>query len=69
MRKLLLLRHGQSIWNLNNIFTGWTNVELAPQGIIEAKLVGQLLKEQHINIDICFSSYLKRAIRSQWIVL
>ena len=69
MRKLLLLRHGQSLWNLNNIFTGWTNVDLAPHGIKEAKLVGQLLKEQHIDIDICFSSYLKRAIRSQWIVL
>lgn len=66
---LLLLRHGQSMWNLNNIFTGWTDVDLAPQGIEEAKLVGRLLKEKHIDLDICFSSYLKRAIHSQWIVL
>lgn len=69
MGKLLLARHGLSMWNLNNIFTGWTDVDLAPQGIEEAKLMGQLLKEKRIDIDICFSSYLKRAIHSQWIIL
>lgn len=69
MAKLLLVRHGQSLWNLNNMFTGWTDIDLAPQGIIEAQALGQLLKKKQIVIDICFSSYLKRAIHTQWILL
>ncbi|WP_431160771.1 2,3-bisphosphoglycerate-dependent phosphoglycerate mutase [Flagellimonas beolgyonensis] len=69
MGKLILLRHGQSMWNLENKFTGWTDVDLAPQGIKEAKAVGRLLKGSHVEIDRCFSSYLKRAIRTQWLVL
>ncbi len=69
MGKLILVRHGKSLWNLENRFTGWTNVDLAPQGIEEAKAAGELLKQNHIDIDICFSSYLKRAIRTQWLIL
>ncbi len=69
MGNLILVRRGQSLWNLENRFTGWTNVDLSAQGIEEARRVGQLFKENHINIDICFSSYLKRAIRTQWTIL
>lgn len=69
MGKLILIRHGQSVWNVENRFTGWTDVDLAPQGIQEAKAAGELLKQNHIDIDICFSSYLKRAIRTQWLIL
>jgi 2,3-bisphosphoglycerate-dependent phosphoglycerate mutase len=67
--KLILVRHGKSIWNIENVFTGWTNVDLAPEGIIEAEAAGHLIKDHFLNIDICFSSYLKRAIRTNWIVL
>lgn len=69
MGNLILVRHGQSLWNLENRFTGWTNVDLSAQGIEEAQRVGQLFKENHIDLDICFSSYLKRAIRTQWTIL
>jgi 2,3-bisphosphoglycerate-dependent phosphoglycerate mutase len=69
MGKLILIRHGKSIWNVDNIFTGWTDVDLAPQGFEEAKKAGELLKKNNLQIDICFSSFLKRAIRTNWIIL
>jgi len=69
MGKLILVRHGKSLWNVENIFTGWTDIDLAPQGVEEAKRAGELLKKNDVAIDICFSSFLKRAIRTNWIVL
>ena len=61
MGKLILLRHGQSQWNLENRFTGWEDVPLTKEGILEAKKAGQLMKKNNISIDIIFSSVLKRA--------
>ena len=61
MSKLILLRHGQSQWNLENRFTGWTDVSLTEKGIKEAQSAGELMKKNNINIDIIFSSLLKRA--------
>tara|TARA_R110002167_G_scaffold222295_1_gene427217 strand:+ start:1985 stop:2674 length:690 start_codon:yes stop_codon:yes gene_type:complete len=69
MGKLILIRHGQSLWNLANIFTGWTDVNLAPQGLKEAEKAGLTLKKKNLSVDICFSSFLKRAIRTNWIIL
>jgi len=69
MGKLILVRHGKSFWNIENIFTGWTDIDLAEQGVEEAKKAGELLKENNIEVSICFSSYLKRAIRTNWIIL
>jgi len=62
--KLVLLRHGQSIWNKENKFTGWTDVDLSKQGIEEAKEAGRLLKKENIHFDIAFTSVLKRAINT-----
>ncbi len=62
MSKLVLLRHGQSQWNLENRFTGWKDIELSENGILEAKKSGRLLKEKNIPIDVVYSSGLKRAI-------
>ena len=62
MSKLVLLRHGQSQWNLENRFTGWKDIELSENGILEAKESGRLIKEKNIPIDIVYSSELKRAI-------
>jgi len=67
--RLVLLRHGQSDWNLKNLFTGWTDVDLTEQGRKEAMLAGQTLKEQGFEFDIAFTSVLTRAIRTLWIVL
>ena len=61
MIKLVLVRHGQSVWNLENKFTGWTDVELSEQGIKEAKEAGKILKEQGFHFDLAFTSVLKRA--------
>ncbi len=61
MVKLVLIRHGQSEWNLKNLFTGWTDVELSEQGVKEAHEAGKLLKEKGYSFDIAFSSVLKRA--------
>ena len=61
MKTLVLLRHGQSAWNLENRFTGWTDVDLTPQGIEEAKAAGRLMKEQGLHFDLAYTSYLKRA--------
>ena len=69
MGKLILVRHGKSIWNMENIFTGWTDVDLASQGIEEAKIAGEIIKDHSVNIDICFSSYLKRAIKTASIIM
>jgi 2,3-bisphosphoglycerate-dependent phosphoglycerate mutase len=67
--KLLLLRHGQSIWNLENLFTGWIDIDLSEQGRQEALEAGRLLKAEGIAFDIAFTSVLKRAIRTLWMVL
>jgi len=69
MHKLILLRHGESDWNRENRFTGWTDVDLSEAGIREARRAGQVLLEQKYTFDIAFTSVLKRAIRTLWIVL
>lgn len=69
MPRLILLRHGQSVWNRDAIFTGWTDVDLCDNGITEAKRAAELLKENNIQFDQCFTSYLHRAIHTLWIVL
>lgn len=69
MERLVLLRHGQSIWNLENKFTGWTDVDLSKQGIQEARNAGELLKAEGFSFDMAYTSVLKRAIRTLWIVL
>jgi 2,3-bisphosphoglycerate-dependent phosphoglycerate mutase len=69
MRRLVLLRHGESQWNRENRFTGWTDVDLSPAGIDEAHCAGRLLKAAGFTFDIAFTSVLKRAIRTLWIVL
>ena len=61
MIKLVLVRHGQSVWNLENKFTGWTDVELSEQGVKEAKEAGEVLKEQGFTFDVAYTSVLKRA--------
>ena len=68
MNKVVFLRHGQSIWNLENRFTGWTDVDLSPKGIAEARHAGQLLKHDGYAFDYAFTSVLKRAIRTLWLV-
>jgi len=67
--RLVLLRHGQSLWNRENLFTGWTDVDLSEAGIEEASQAGLNLKEQGFAFDIAFTSVLRRAIRTLWIVL
>jgi 2,3-bisphosphoglycerate-dependent phosphoglycerate mutase len=69
MHKIVLLRHGESVWNKENLFTGWTDVDLSNKGRQEAKEAGLLLKEQGYSFDIAFTSVLKRAIRTLWIAL
>lgn len=69
MHKLVLLRHGESEWNKENRFTGWTDVDLSEKGILEAKKAGIILKENNYSFDIAFTSVLKRAIRTLWIVM
>ena len=69
MKKLVLLRHGESIWNKENRFTGWTDVDLSGQGLKEARQAGELLKKEGLIFDLAYTSVLKRAIRTLWIVL
>jgi len=69
MKKLVLLRHSQSLWNLENKFTGWTDVDLSEQGIREAHQVGKVLKAKGYAFNVAHTSVLKRAIRTLWIVL
>lgn len=64
MNNLILLRHGQSQWNLENRFTGWEDVPLTEQGIAEAKVAGQLMKKNKVHIDVIFSSVLQRATKT-----
>lgn len=67
--KLVLIRHGQSLWNLQNKFTGWTDVDLSENGLIEARKAGTILKNNGFVFDVAYTSVLKRAIRTLWIVL
>jgi len=69
MQKLVLIRHGESVWNLENRFTGWTDVDLSPAGYAQAKAAGELLKAHGYNFDVAFTSVLKRAIKTLHIVL
>ena len=69
MKRLVIVRHGESEWNQKNLFTGWVDVELSENGRAEAKRAGKALKEAGIDFDICFTSYLKRAINTQQIIL
>lgn len=69
MKKIVFIRHGQSEWNLENRFTGWTDVELSENGLIEARKAGRILKENNFSFDVVYSSVLKRSIRTLWIVL
>lgn len=69
MYKLVLLRHGQSGWNLENRFTGWTDVDLSEQGLREANEAGALLRDEGFVFDVAYTSVLKRAIRTLWITL
>ena len=69
MMKLVLIRHGESEWNKLNLFTGWTDVDLSDKGREEAKAAGQMLLSEGYDFDICFTSYLKRAIHTLNIVL
>ncbi|TFZ01496.1 2,3-diphosphoglycerate-dependent phosphoglycerate mutase [Ramlibacter rhizophilus] len=66
MHKLVLVRHGESTWNLENRFTGWTDVDLTPTGIEQAKNAGRLLRSEGYDFDICYTSVLKRATRTLW---
>jgi len=69
MKKLVLLRHGESIWNKENKFTGWTDVDLSERGLDEANSAGDTLKKEGFTFDYAFTSVLKRAIRTLWIVM
>ena len=69
MSRLILIRHGQSKWNAENKFTGWVDVDLSENGEREAKISGELIKNLNIKIDISFTSFLKRAVRTLEIVL
>jgi 2,3-bisphosphoglycerate-dependent phosphoglycerate mutase len=69
MHKLVLMRHGESQWNLENRFTGWTDVDLTEKGLAEARAAGELLKREGYGFDIAYTSVLKRAIRTLWITL
>ena len=69
MSKLVLLRHGQSVWNEENRFTGWVDVPLSPRGLEEAKRAGQRLTAQGFEFDVAYTSLLTRAIKTLWIVL
>jgi len=69
MGKLILTRHGQSVWNAENRFTGWVDVDLSDKGVSEAEKAGELIKNLNINIDVSFTSYLKRAIKTLTVIL
>ena len=69
MIPLVLLRHGESLWNKENRFTGWTDVDLSTKGVAEAREAGRLLQESGYVFDIAFTSLLKKAIRTLWLVL
>lgn len=69
MYKIVLMRHGQSTWNLANRFTGWTDVDLTSQGIAEARYAGEVLRGAGFTFDVAYTSVLKRAIRTLWLAL
>lgn len=69
MKKLVLIRHGQSQWNKENRFTGWVDVPLSPEGTREAQHAARLLKDAGLTFDVAYTSVLKRAIKTLWIVL
>ncbi len=69
MHKLILLRHGESQWNLENRFTGWVDVDLSPKGLEEARAAGRILKAEDLAFDVAYTSMLKRAIRTLWLTL
>ena len=69
MHRLVLLRHGESIWNKENRFTGWTDIDLSDKGLIEARDAGRLLLSEKFEFDVAHTSVLKRAIRTLWMVL
>jgi phosphohistidine phosphatase SixA len=67
--KVVLVRHGESVWNKENRFTGWTDVDLTEKGIQEAKQAVTAIKEAGLEFDVCYTSVLKRAVRTLWIIL
>lgn len=69
MYRIVLLRHGESVWNQENLFSGWTDVDLSDRGVAEAHRAGKLLKAEGYRFDVAFTSVLKRAIRTLWITL
>ena len=69
MPTLILLRHGQSQWNLEDRFTGWVDVDLTPEGEAQAKKGGELIRQAGVSIDLCYTSVLTRAIRTSWLAL
>jgi 2,3-bisphosphoglycerate-dependent phosphoglycerate mutase len=69
MYQLVLIRHGESTWNLENRFTGWTDVDLTPTGVSQAMAAGKLLKAEGFDFDLCYTSVLKRAIHTLWYAL
>jgi 2,3-bisphosphoglycerate-dependent phosphoglycerate mutase len=69
MHKLVLLRHGESVWNQENRFSGWTDVDLNERGMEEARAAGRLLKQEGFVFDVAFTSVLRRAIKTLWVVL
>lgn len=69
MHILTLVRHGESVWNKENLFTGWTDVDLSEKGVAEAREAGRLLKEKGFTFDMAFTSRLKRAIKTLWLIL
>ena len=69
MKKIVLLRHGESTWNEENRFTGWTDVDLTEKGLAEARAAGALLMDEGYEFDLAFTSVLKRAIKTLWVAL
>lgn len=69
MYKVVLLRHGESTWNQENRFTGWTDVDLSAKGLVEAEQAGKLLRDEGFTFDVAYTSVLKRALRTCWIAL
>ena len=69
MNRLVLVRHGESVWNKENRFTGWTDVGLSEQGMLEAKEAGKVMKEQGFNFKLAYTSYLNRAVKTLWVML
>ena len=69
MYKIVFMRHGESTWNLENRFTGWTDVDLTAKGIAEARSAGAVLKEAGFSFDLAYTSVLKRAVRTLWLAM